>query len=99
MRPIQVDIVGHGGHIAQPDTEVGAVFWVDRLVAPIGRRYRERVRHCGILLEIAGAGLQEQEGPADFEVGPRVRYAADDGFDGESLAGVQRGGWWQRKRG
>ena len=81
MRPIQLDIVGVVGPIANPDAERGTELWRERLIAPIGRRYRQR-RDQRSIFEIAGTRLQEQERAADLEVMRRVRGFACDGLDG-----------------
>ena len=85
MRPVQFDIVGLAGHIARADPEAGTEARLERLVGPIGCRYRQWGYQRPIF-EIAGARLQIHQRSADLEVMPRVRRLDDDG-----LADVSRG--------
>ena len=95
MRPIQAEIIELGRHVAQPDTKGRTVLRVDRLVAPIRRRYRERAYQGRVLFEIAGTGLQEQERAAYLEMRTRVRW---NGLDDNRVGDVQRDRWRQHWR-
>jgi hypothetical protein len=66
MRPIQFDVVGCVGDITHFDAEGRTEARLERLVAPIGRRYRQWADQRPIF-EVAGARLQIQQRSADFK--------------------------------
>lgn len=66
MPPIQFDVVGCVGDITHFDAEGRTEARLERLVAPIGRRYRQWADQRPIF-EVAGARLQIQQRSADFK--------------------------------
>ena len=83
MRPVHLDIVGLGRHIAQADAEGGTEVWLERLVVPIGRDQGERGDQRAVF-EIAGARLQIHQRSTDLEVRARLRWFGVDGSAGDA---------------